>query len=97
MSTVPATPAAEPAFSTWSAKNRHLPAGVWPDPSSDGSRGRSVCGEDIYDQAAIDAAFRGYGSWQKPPPRFTGLPLCTKCARKAERDVATDARQERKP
>jgi hypothetical protein len=94
VSTVPATPAAEPTFSTWSAKNRHLPAETWPGSLGLNLRGRSVCGADIWDQGALDAAFKGYGAWQKPPPRFTELPLCTKCARKAERAAAADARKE---
>jgi hypothetical protein len=81
VSTVPATPAAEPVFSTWTAEERHLPAET--RLARGGMQGTSVCGWPIYDQGALNFAYAGYGPWAKPAPRLTDLPLCTKCERKA--------------
>jgi hypothetical protein len=73
-SPVPGTPDTA-LFSTWSAKNRHLPEFV-----AATGRGRSLCAQDIYSQEALDAAYADCGSWVKPPPRFAELRLCTKCS-----------------
>jgi hypothetical protein len=72
---------------TRSYRTRHLSVTLaprHPDGPVVGRAGRPVCGWDnAYDQAALDSIAAGWGG--KRPKRVADLPVCGRCAKKAEK------------